>query len=107
MDRRAWVLGCTALWGTPGVAWAQAAARRRIAVLNSASAAGMRRDLVDQLREGLAELGWVDGRDIKPPGEIPFEQGTEFELVLHLGNAKALGLTVPMRVRVAADEVIE
>jgi putative ABC transport system substrate-binding protein len=42
-----------------------------------------------------------------PPGEIPFEQGTKFELVLHLGNARALGLTVPMRVRVAAEEVIE
>jgi putative ABC transport system substrate-binding protein len=42
-----------------------------------------------------------------PPGEIPFEQGTQFELVLHARNAKALGLTIPQRVRVAADEVIE
>ena len=42
-----------------------------------------------------------------PPGEIPFEQGTKFELVINLRAAKALGLTVPHRVRVSADEVIE
>lgn len=42
-----------------------------------------------------------------PPGQIPFEQGTKFELVIHAGVAKALGLTIPQRVRVAADEVIE
>ncbi len=42
-----------------------------------------------------------------PPGEIPFERGTKFELVINLRAAKALGLTIPHRVRVAADEVIE
>jgi putative tryptophan/tyrosine transport system substrate-binding protein len=42
-----------------------------------------------------------------PPGEIPFEQGTKFELVIHRRNATALGLTIPARVLVAADEVIE
>lgn len=41
------------------------------------------------------------------PGEIPFEQGTKFELVVHRRNAAALGLTIPARVLVAADEVIE
>jgi putative ABC transport system substrate-binding protein len=42
-----------------------------------------------------------------PPGEIPFEQGTKFELVIHRRNAAALGLHIPARVLVAADEVIE
>jgi putative ABC transport system substrate-binding protein len=42
-----------------------------------------------------------------PPGEIPFEQGTKFELVIHRRNAAALGLTIPARVLVAADEVVE
>jgi putative tryptophan/tyrosine transport system substrate-binding protein len=42
-----------------------------------------------------------------PPGEIPFEQGTKFELVIHRRNAAALGLTIPARMLVAADEVIE
>ena len=42
-----------------------------------------------------------------PPGEIPFEQGTKFELVLNLRAARALGLSIPARVRVSADAVIE
>ena len=42
-----------------------------------------------------------------PPGEIPFEQSTKFELVVNLKAAKALGLTLPQSVLVSADEVIE
>jgi len=42
-----------------------------------------------------------------PPGEIPFEQGTKLELVVSLKGARALGLTLPRSVLVAADEVIE
>jgi putative ABC transport system substrate-binding protein len=42
-----------------------------------------------------------------PPGEIPFEQSTKFELVLNLKAARALGLKVPQSVRISADEVIE
>ena len=41
------------------------------------------------------------------PGDIPFEQATKLELVVNLKAAKALGLTVPQSVLVAADEVIE
>lgn len=42
-----------------------------------------------------------------PPGEIPWEQSTKFELVLNLKAARALGLKVPQSVLVSADEVIE
>jgi putative ABC transport system substrate-binding protein len=42
-----------------------------------------------------------------PPGEIPFEQSTKFELVVNLKGARALGLKVPQSVLVSADEVIE
>ena len=42
-----------------------------------------------------------------PPGEIPFEQSTKFELVLNRKAARALGLKVPQSVLVSADEVIE
>ena len=62
-------------------------------------------DVVEMFRQA---AGYVD-RILRgeKPGDLPFQQPTTYRLTINVKTASALGLTVPLALLTAADEVIE
>jgi putative ABC transport system substrate-binding protein len=61
------------------------------------------------IAEVFREIGVYTARILngQRPADLPVLQPTKFDLVINLRTAKALGITVPLTLQVAANDVVE
>jgi putative ABC transport system substrate-binding protein len=85
-------------YGVPAVSWS-----RSFAELGGLISYGP--VLVDEYRRAASYADRILKGE--KPSELPVQTPDKFELVINMKTARALGLTVPDRLRALADEIIE
>lgn len=108
---RSWFVLAVALAGrllaAPLAAEAQPpAAVSRVGVLATGAPSDATTRAWDAFRQGLRDLGWVEGRNLE--FETRWAEGRiERQLVVNLETARVLQLTIPQALLLRADEVIK